>query len=90
MFILLDDGDNRQSLQLNLPNTSYRDIVFAGNDLVVGTYGCVSVLDDYAVVRQMTPTWPYRNRCTPSPDPSVRMRRTSNSIRRSHPKCLTR
>ena len=39
MFVSFDDGDHWQSLQLNLPNTSFRDAVITGNDLVVGTYG---------------------------------------------------
>jgi photosystem II stability/assembly factor-like uncharacterized protein len=55
MFVSFDDGDAWQSLQLNLPTTPCRDIVFAGNDLVVGTFGRgIWVLDDYAVLRQMT------------------------------------
>ncbi|HEX7018791.1 MAG TPA: hypothetical protein VF159_02185, partial [Gemmatimonadaceae bacterium] len=37
MYVSFDDGDHWQSLQLNLPTTSYRDIAFKGNDLVVGT-----------------------------------------------------
>jgi photosystem II stability/assembly factor-like uncharacterized protein len=55
MYVSFDDGDNWQSLQLNLPNTSYRDIVVHGNDLVVGTYGRGTwVLDDYSPLRQVT------------------------------------
>ena len=30
MYVSFDDGDNWQSLMLNLPNTSYRDIVDQG------------------------------------------------------------
>src|SRR6266487_473361 len=56
MSVSLDDGDHWQSLQLNLPNTSYRDIVVHGNDLVVGTYGRgIWVLDDFSPLRQVTP-----------------------------------
>ncbi len=33
MYVSFDDGDNWQSLMLNLPNTSYRDIVIKDNDL---------------------------------------------------------
>jgi photosystem II stability/assembly factor-like uncharacterized protein len=56
VYVSFDDGDNWQSLMLNLPNTSYRDITFHGNDLVVGTYGRgIWILDDYAVLRQLTP-----------------------------------
>ena len=39
MYVSFDDGDHWQSLMLNLPNTSYRDITIKDNDLVVGTYG---------------------------------------------------
>ena len=56
MYVSFDDGDNWQSLQLNLPNTSYRDIAIHGNDLVVGTYGRgIWVLDDYSPLRELTP-----------------------------------
>jgi len=55
MYVSFDDGDQWQSLQLNLPNTSYRDLAIHGNDLVVGTYGRgIWVLDDYSPLRQMT------------------------------------
>ncbi len=56
MYVSFDDGDHWQSLQLNLPNTSYRDAVITGNDLVVGTYGRgIWILDDISPLRQMTP-----------------------------------
>jgi photosystem II stability/assembly factor-like uncharacterized protein len=56
MYISFDDGDAWQSLALNLPTTSYRDIVVKDNDLVVGTYGRgVWVLDDITPLRQQTP-----------------------------------
>jgi hypothetical protein len=80
MFVSFDDGDNWQSLQLNLPNTSYRDITFAGNDLVVGTYGRgIWVLDDYAVLRQMTPAIAAEPVHLFTPDPAVRVRRNVNA-----------
>ena len=79
MYVSFDDGDNWQSLQLNLPNTSYRDIAFAGNDLVVGTYGRgIWILDDYAVLRQMTPAVAAEPVHLFKPDPTVRMRRNTN------------
>ena len=56
MSVSFDDGDHWQSLQLNLPNTSYRDGTITGNDLVVGTYGRgIWILDDISPLRQMTP-----------------------------------
>ena len=79
MYVSFDDGDNWQSLQLNLPNTSYRDIAFAGNDLVVGTYGRgIWILDDYAVLRQLTPAVAPEPVHLFKPDPTVRMRRNTN------------
>jgi hypothetical protein len=55
MYVSFDDGDHWQSLQLNLPNTSCRDLVVHGNDLVLGTYGRgIWVLDDISPLRQMT------------------------------------
>ncbi|HEY6853444.1 MAG TPA: hypothetical protein VI139_04300, partial [Gemmatimonadales bacterium] len=55
MYVSFDDGDTWQSLQLNLPNTSFRDMAVKGNDLVVGTYGRgIWVLDDISPLRQIT------------------------------------
>ncbi len=55
MFVSFDDGDHWQSLCLNLPNTSYRDIVVKDNDLVVGTYGrSFWILDDISPLRQVS------------------------------------
>jgi hypothetical protein len=56
MYVSFNDGDDWQSLMLNLPNTSYRDIQIKNNDLVVGTYGrSFWILDDISPLRQMTP-----------------------------------
>jgi photosystem II stability/assembly factor-like uncharacterized protein len=56
MYVSFNDGDDWQSLMLNLPNTSYRDIQIKDNDLVVGTYGrSFWILDDISPLRQMTP-----------------------------------
>lgn len=54
IFVSFDDGSNWQPLQLNLPHCSVRDLVFAGNDLVVGTHGrAFWILDDLAPLRQL-------------------------------------
>ena len=56
MYVSFDDGDNWESLMLNLPNTSYRDIVVKDNDLIVATYGrSIWILDDISPLRQITP-----------------------------------
>jgi len=55
VYVSFDDGDHWQPLQQNLPNTSYRDMVVHGNDLIVGTYGRgIWVLDDISPLRLMT------------------------------------
>jgi hypothetical protein len=80
MYASFDDGDNWQSLQLNLPVTSYRDIQIKGNDLIVGTYGRgIWVLDDFAVMRQLTPAVADEPVHLFKPDPSVRVRRNVNA-----------
>jgi hypothetical protein len=58
VFVSFDDGDHWQSLRLNLPSTSIRDMVFHTddhmNDLVIGTYGRgFWVLDDMSPLREV-------------------------------------
>jgi photosystem II stability/assembly factor-like uncharacterized protein len=48
-----DDGDHWESLQMNLPATSMRDLVVHGDDVVVGTHGrSFWILDDITPLRQ--------------------------------------
>jgi len=76
MYVSFDDGDSWQSLMLNLPTTSFRDIAIKGNDLIVGTYGRgIFVLDDYAVLRQMTTSVANEDVHLFKPDGAVRLRR---------------
>src|SRR5665213_1348179 len=80
VYVSFDDGDNWQSLMLNLPNTSYRDITFHGNDLVIGTYGRgIWVLDDYAMLRQVTPAIAAEPVHLFKPDETIRVRRNANA-----------
>jgi photosystem II stability/assembly factor-like uncharacterized protein len=56
-FMSLDDGENWEPLQLNLPVTSVRDFEIYGNDLIVATHGRgFWVIDDISSLRQVTPT----------------------------------
>jgi photosystem II stability/assembly factor-like uncharacterized protein len=56
VYTSFDDGDHWQPLALNLPNTSFRDMVVKDNDLVVGTYGRgFWVLDDISPLRELNP-----------------------------------
>ena len=54
VFVSFNDGDDWQSLQLNLPPTSNRDLAFKDNDLIVATHGRgFWVLDDISALRQI-------------------------------------
>ena len=54
VFVSFDDGDNWQSLQLNLPAASMRDLAIRGDDLIVATHGRgFWVLDDISALRQI-------------------------------------
>ncbi|HEY6946454.1 MAG TPA: hypothetical protein VI431_15045, partial [Candidatus Acidoferrum sp.] len=54
VYVSFDDGDDWQSLQLNLPVTSVRDLVVHENDLVIATFGrSFWVLDNVTPLRQI-------------------------------------
>ena len=79
MYVSFDDGDHWQSLQLNLPTTSFRDAFIKGNDLVVGTYGRgIWILDDISPLRQMTGSAPADAVQLFKPGDAVRIRRNVN------------
>ena len=83
VFASFDDGDHWQSLRLNMPATSIRDLVLHEDDVVVGTHGRgFWILDDIEPLRQaasiagdaylMKPqrAWRYRwNKWTDTPMP---------------------
>ncbi len=53
VWVSFDDGDHWQSLQLNLPHTSMRDLWIHGNDLIVATHGrSFWILDDLTPLRE--------------------------------------
>ncbi|HYS70265.1 MAG TPA: hypothetical protein VEM14_08495 [Gemmatimonadaceae bacterium] len=53
-YFSLDDGDHWQSLRLNMPATSIRDLVIHDDDIVVGTHGrSFWILDDMTLLRQL-------------------------------------
>src|SRR5437867_6366606 len=55
VYVSFDDGDHWQSPMLNLPTTVVSDLAIHENDLIAGTYGRgIWVLDDFAVLRQLT------------------------------------
>src|SRR5262245_7677745 len=55
IYVSFDDGDNWQSLSLNLPDTQVPDLVVEENDLVIATHGrSFYALDDIGPLRQLT------------------------------------
>ncbi len=54
VYVSFDDGTNWQSLRLNMPATSIRDLVIKDDDLVIGTHGrSFWILDDITPLRQL-------------------------------------
>lgn len=55
VYVSFDDGEHWQSLRLNMPATSIRDLVIKDDDLVLGTHGRgFWILDDITPLRQLT------------------------------------
>jgi photosystem II stability/assembly factor-like uncharacterized protein len=54
VYVSFDDGANWQSLRLNMPATSIRDLVIKDDDLIIGTHGrSFWILDDITSLRQV-------------------------------------
>jgi photosystem II stability/assembly factor-like uncharacterized protein len=55
VWVSFDDGDHWQSLQLDLPHTSMRDLWIHESDLIVATHGrSFWILDDISPLREAT------------------------------------
>ena len=55
VFVSFDDGEHWQSLQLNLPPASMRDLAIHGDDLIVASHGRgFWVLDNISALRQFS------------------------------------
>ena len=77
MYVSFDDGGHWQSLRLNAPNTSYRDMVVKDDDLIVGTYGrSFWILDDMSPLRQVSKS--IGNDYLFAPGDAIRVRRNVN------------
>ncbi|HKD45253.1 MAG TPA: glycoside hydrolase [Candidatus Angelobacter sp.] len=56
VYVSFDDGDHWQSLRLNMPATSVRDVIVKDDDLAVATHGRgFWILDDITPLRQFEP-----------------------------------
>jgi photosystem II stability/assembly factor-like uncharacterized protein len=80
VWISSDDGDHWQSLQLNLPHTSMRDLWIHDDDLIVATHGrSFWILDDISPLREVAsfPVLSEAHLFTPAP--AYRIQRDTNS-----------
>lgn len=54
VYVSFDDGEHWQSLRLNMPASSIRDVVIKDDDLIAGTHGRgFWILDDITLLRQL-------------------------------------
>jgi len=80
VWISFDDGDHWQSLQLNLPHTSMRDLWIHNDDLIVATHGrSFWILDDITPLRQVTPVIAASEAYLFRPALAYRVRRDTNT-----------
>jgi hypothetical protein len=78
VWMSFDDGDHWQSLQLNLPHTSMRDLVIHHQDLIVATHGrSFWVLDDIGPLREAVAATAPLTLLRPSP--AIRARRSTGT-----------
>ena len=57
VYVSFDDGEHWQSLRINMPATSVRDLVVKGDDLIAATHGRgFWILDDVTPLRQLNTT----------------------------------
>ena len=79
VWVSFDDGDHWQSLQLNLPHTSMRDLGIHENDLIVATHGrSFWILDDITPLRQLADAMATSDAYLFKPEPAYRVRRSTN------------
>jgi photosystem II stability/assembly factor-like uncharacterized protein len=79
VWVSFDDGDYWQSLQLNLPHTSMRDLWIHDDDLIVGTHGrSFWILDDIAPLREVAPSFSADAHLF-TPAPAYRVQRDTNT-----------
>ena len=77
VWISFDDGDHWQSLQLNLPHTSMRDLIVHNQDLILATHGrSFWVLDDIGPLRAEVEA---KTVTLLKPSPAIRVRRSTGT-----------
>ena len=80
VYVSFDDGDHWQSLRLNLPATSIRDLVVHNDDIVVGTHGrSFWILDNITPLRQADTKVAGAEAYLFAPQLTYRIRRNNNT-----------
>jgi photosystem II stability/assembly factor-like uncharacterized protein len=80
VYFSFDDGDHWQSLRLNMPATSVRDLTIKDNDLAVATHGRgFWILDDITPLRQIDDRVVASNAFLFVPRPALRVRWDTNT-----------
>jgi photosystem II stability/assembly factor-like uncharacterized protein len=80
VWVSFDGGDHWQSLQLNLPHTSMRDLWINGDDLIVATHGrSFWILDDITPLRQASEALAKSDAYLFQPAAAYRIQRDTNT-----------
>jgi photosystem II stability/assembly factor-like uncharacterized protein len=80
VYVSFDDGDHWQSLRLNMPATSVRDLLIKDNDLAAATHGRgFWILDDITPLRQLSDKILASNAFLFDPEPALRVRWNTNT-----------
>jgi photosystem II stability/assembly factor-like uncharacterized protein len=80
VYVSFDDGNRWQSLRLNLPASSIRDLVVHNDDVVVGTHGrSFWILDNVTPLRQLGDPVTQSEAYLFAPQLTYRVRRNNNT-----------
>jgi photosystem II stability/assembly factor-like uncharacterized protein len=79
VYVSFDDGDHWQSLRLNMPASSVRDLEVKGDDLIAATHGRgYLILDDVTPLRQIAAATASEDAHLYAPQTAMRIRNDMN------------
>ena len=79
VYVSFDDGDHWQSLRLNMPASSVRDLEVKDDDLIAATHGRgYLILDNVTPLRQIAPATAQENAHLYAPQTAIRIRNGMN------------
>ena len=80
VWVSFDDGDHWQSLRLNMPASSIRDLIIKDDDVAVGTHGRgIWILDNITLLRQLAAGAPASDAVLYKPALAYRVRWNMNT-----------